>query len=273
MTTTVEWQRNSNRGTRLIEARPHDLVRLSRPLEVVPEGAPPWVANALRAAPWVVVLRASSSQGRVAVGVRGAARSHRFAMRIHDTVVMEVLTPEDLTMRIAELKRALPATRALRALSALLANAAVPWGPIGSVGFELASGVPAVTLSSELDVLIRPVGLPARAWMMRLHVALQRLPARVDCQVETDDGALALCELVSGARDVLLRTPTGPRLIPAPWPNAAVTQGIYDDSSDSQIPASRVYQLPLAATTSSAINGTLGVDAIRDNTLRRRPSQ
>jgi phosphoribosyl-dephospho-CoA transferase len=205
----------------LIEARPHDLVRLSNSLEVVPKNAPLWVANALRAAPWVVVLRAASSQGRAAVGVRGTARSHRFAMGIYETAVKEVLTPEDLTMRIAELKQALPATRALRAVSALLAKAGVPWGPTGSVAFELASGVPVVTLGSDLDVLIRPVGLPARAWMMRLHVALQRLPARVDCQIETDDGALALCELVSGAREVLLRTPTGPRLIPAPWPNAA----------------------------------------------------
>jgi phosphoribosyl-dephospho-CoA transferase len=205
----------------LIEARPHDLVRLSNSLEVVPKNAPLWVANALRAAPWVVVLRAASSQGRAAVGVRGTARSHRFAMGIYETAVKEVLTPEDLTMRIAELKRALPATRALRAVSALLAKAGVTWGPTGSVAFELASGVPVVTLGSDLDVLIRPVGLPARAWMMRLHVALQRLPARVDCQVETDDDALALCELVSGAREVLLRTPTGPRLIPAPWPNAA----------------------------------------------------
>lgn len=87
MTTTVEWQHNPNRGTQLIEARPHDLVRLSRPVEVVPENAPLWVANALRAAPWVVVLRAAGSQGRVAVGVRGTARSHRFAMRIDETAV------------------------------------------------------------------------------------------------------------------------------------------------------------------------------------------
>lgn len=149
----------------------------------------------------------------------------------------------------------------------------MPWGPIGSVGFELASGVPAVTLSSDLDVLIRPAGLPARAWMMRLHVALQRLPARVDCQVETDDGALALHELVSGAREVLIRTPTAPRLIPAPWPNAAVTPGVCDDSSDSRLPASREYQLPLAPTTCAGRNGTLGVDALRENALRRRPPQ
>ena len=221
MTTTIERQRSPNRETRSIEARPLDLVRLSRPLELVPGSAPLWVANALRAAPWVVVLRTASPQGRVAVGVRGTARSQRFAMGICETAVIEVLTPEDLAMRIAELERELPAVRALRAMSALLAKAEVPWGPTGSVAFELASGVPVVTLGSDLDVLIRPAGLPARAWTTRLHVALQRLPARVDCQIETDDGALALCELVSGAPEVLLRTPTGPRLIPAPWRNAA----------------------------------------------------
>jgi phosphoribosyl-dephospho-CoA transferase len=74
---------------------------------------------------------------------------------------------------------------------------------------------------SDLDVLLRPVRLPTRVWLRGLHAAFQRLPAPVDCQIETDAGALALCELVSGARELLLRTPTGPRLVPAPWPGAA----------------------------------------------------
>jgi phosphoribosyl-dephospho-CoA transferase len=43
----------------------------------------------------------------------------------------------------------------------------------------------------------------------------------VDCQIETDDGAIALGELLSGAPEVLVRTPTGPRLISAPWSDAA----------------------------------------------------
>ncbi|MGO9153015.1 phosphoribosyl-dephospho-CoA transferase MdcG domain-containing protein [Mycobacterium sp.] len=47
------------------------------------------------------------------------------------------------------------------------------------------------------------------------------MPARVDYQIEIDGGALALGELASGAREVLLRTPTGPRLILTPWPRAA----------------------------------------------------
>ena len=74
-----------------------------------------------------------------------------------------------------------------------------------------------MTPSSDLDLMARATRLQARATLKRLHVALQRLPARVDCQIEIDDGAIALGELLLGAREVLVRTPTGPRLISAPW--------------------------------------------------------
>ena len=56
----------------LIQPRPHDLLRLSQPLDAVPEDAPAWVATALRAAPWVVVRRAAASESQVAVGARAA---------------------------------------------------------------------------------------------------------------------------------------------------------------------------------------------------------
>ena len=205
----------------LIQPRPHDLLRLAQPLDAVPEDAPAWVATALRAAPWVVVRRAAASEGQVAVGVRGTARAERFAMQIPETAVTEVLSPEALAMRAATMRPALPVARALRAAAALLGEAGLPWGPTGSVGFELASGLRTVTASSDLDLLLRPTRLPARATLKRLHVALRRLPARVDCQIETDDGAIALDELLSGAPEVLVRTPTGPRLISAPWSDAA----------------------------------------------------
>jgi phosphoribosyl-dephospho-CoA transferase len=205
----------------LIQPRPHDLLRLAQPLDAVPEGAPPWVAAAMRVAPWTVVRRAAASEGRVAVGVRGTARAERFAMEIPETAVTEVLSPESLALRAATMRPVLPPARALRAAAALLDDAGLSWGPTGSVGFELASGMRTVTANSDLDLLLRPARLPARATLMLLHVALRRLPARVDCQLETDDGAIALGELLSGVPEVLVRTPTGPRIIPAPWPDAA----------------------------------------------------
>jgi phosphoribosyl-dephospho-CoA transferase len=204
----------------LNKPRPHDLLQLADPRNAVPSYAPPWVATALSVAPWVVVRRAAAPAGRVAVGVRGTARSHRFAMEISDTAFLEVLAPEDLCSRAAELRPSLPAARALRAASTLLNGTGLPWGPTGSVGFQLASGVRTVTSGSDLDLLLRPSQLAARARLIRLHVALQQLPVRVDCQVEIDDGAVALGELASEARRMLLRSPTGPRLMPAPWSDA-----------------------------------------------------
>ena len=205
----------------LTQLRPHDLLRLAQPLDVVPRSAPFWVSASLGAVPWVVVRRSYASVGRIAVGVRGAGRTQRFAMEIPDTAVMKVLAPEALVARGSALKEDVPAARALKGAAVLLNGAGLPWGPTGSVGFELASGAPTVTASSDLDLLLRPDGLPARAALCRLYCALQRLPARVDCQIETDSGALALGELASGAREVLLRTPTGPRLIPTPCSRAA----------------------------------------------------
>ncbi|CAN5367062.1 hypothetical protein BH09ACT7_BH09ACT7_61500 [soil metagenome] len=38
-------------------------------------------------------------------------------------------------------------------------------------------------------------------------------PARIDCQVETHWGAVALAELVGGGRDILVRTGAGPQLL------------------------------------------------------------
>src|ERR1700724_3908365 len=80
----------------LTQLRPHDLLRLAQPLDVVPRSAPFWVSAALSAAPWVVVRRSYAPVGRIAVGVRGAGRAQRFAMEIPDTAVMKVLAPEAL---------------------------------------------------------------------------------------------------------------------------------------------------------------------------------
>ncbi|WP_371658165.1 malonate decarboxylase holo-ACP synthase [Streptomyces sp. NBC_00280] len=202
--------------------RPHDLLRLTRTRGIVPADAPGWVAPALNAAPWVVVRRDGARDGmrdgRIPVGVRGPTRAQRFALEIPAGTVAEVLAPEGLATRRGMESRNLPAFRALHAVASVIEEAThLPWGPTGSVGFELAAGIPAVTATSDLDLMIRSATPPPRAVAERVHHALGRLPARVDCLIETDEGAVALGELVSSAGDVLLRTPAGPRLVPVPW--------------------------------------------------------
>src|ERR1700674_6136224 len=96
----------------LTQLPPHALLRLAQPLDVVPRSAPFWVSAALGAVPWVVVRSSYASVGRIAVGVRGAGRTQRFAMEIPDTAVMKVLAPEALVARGSACDKEVTAGRA-----------------------------------------------------------------------------------------------------------------------------------------------------------------
>lgn len=192
--------------------RPHDLLRLTGPV-TLPDDAPAWAATALRSTPWVVVRRGPESAESIAVGVRGRTRSERYGTHLHAMDVREVVAPEALAHG-ATIGRDMPAMDALRAVRYLLDGTGLAWGPTGSVAFELATGQPTVTADSDLDVLLRVGGvadaLPA---LTALHRELGELGTRVDCQVETRWGAVALAELVGPSPDVMLRTAGGPRLV------------------------------------------------------------
>jgi phosphoribosyl-dephospho-CoA transferase len=176
----------------------------------------------LRAVPWVVVRRAPrSTDGLLPVGVRGRSRAERVAAWLPADAVAQRLRPEQLPdclpllsdHRIADI----PALAVLGRLRDALAPFGLPWGPGGSVGFELASGHPAARPDSDLDLVIRAQTPLPRAAAARLTRALAGLPVRVDPQLETPHGALSLIEYARGDGAVLLRTVNGPRLTLEPW--------------------------------------------------------
>ena len=187
--------------------RPHDLLRVAPTLEVT---GPAWVRPALAAAPWVVVRRATCPPGTVPVGIRGVGRSQRHAAVIDAADILETLSPPELLPRLQRLPD-LPATAALLAAAAILAPTGLQWGPGGSVGFTLASGVVVMTADSDLDVIITVERLPPRDVLGALAVALRTLPARVDCQIDLPGGGVALDEIIRAER-VLVRTDNGPVL-------------------------------------------------------------
>jgi phosphoribosyl-dephospho-CoA transferase len=123
------------------------------------------------------------------------------------------VVPEDLADVDPANGREVAATGALRTVRGLLGEAGVPWGPTGSVGFELATGSRAASPDSDLDLLIRAPDLTTATLtrLIALHQQFDRL--RVDCQVETRMGAIALAELLSASSDILVKTPLGPRLL------------------------------------------------------------
>ncbi len=187
---------------------------------------PDWVPAALARAPWVVVRRARPVSGAVPVGVRGAARGERWGAFVAPSAVAAHLSPEDIAASKAwqRLSRTwVPALRLLDILGRLLGERGLAWGPTGSVGFELASGIATANEESDLDVLIRTPQPMSLGEAREISGELARLPVRVDAQLELPGGAVSLVEYARG-KEVLLRTPDGPRLVRSPW-QPAVTGG------------------------------------------------
>jgi phosphoribosyl-dephospho-CoA transferase len=205
--------------------RTHDLVRLAgvptdapadgpndAPTGVLTGAAPAWVAESLVRAPWAVVRRGSAARGHVPVGVRGPARHQRHATEVPVHCVLGIARPEELRCGAGTADRT-PALAALRAIQPALDELGPDWGPVGSAGFELATGSPVTTAASDLDVIVRCDPLPGKAWAAALLDVFRAVPVRVDCLIETPAGAVAAEELASGADRVVLRTAGGACLV------------------------------------------------------------
>jgi phosphoribosyl-dephospho-CoA transferase len=201
---------------------PHDLLRLRDPRDLVHRvPTPPWVCEALLLAPWVVVRRAPFENELIPVGVRGRNRNERFAAFVRAESIVQCAKPEGFasgqSWRTAPRGEELPAMRALPPIHATLRKLDLAWGPIGSVGFELASGFPAANFDSDLDLLIRveDTVIP-RPMAEDLVGFMEGVGVRVDVQLETTAGAIALAEYARSVPELLLRTLNGPRLIRHP---------------------------------------------------------
>lgn len=198
--------------------RPHDLLWL-KPGAV--SDLPDWAGERLALGLPVVVRRAPRPGGLLPAGIRGERRSQRLAIHLEPAWVARAMAPEELVPGTPRAGRAdLAAFRTLSLLEALLPAllpAGVAWGPTGSVGFEQATGWPAVTGTSDLDLLLRCPEPVARATARTWLEALSGLPARCDCQLETGAGGIALAEWASGRGEVLVRTDAGPLLRAEPW--------------------------------------------------------
>jgi phosphoribosyl-dephospho-CoA transferase len=204
------------------EARPHDLVELVCTDALVGEApVPDWVPGCLARAPLVVVRRARLRGGWLPVGVRGPSRRDRFAAWLPPEAVASRIRPEDLTGRCAwqeaPRRHDLPHFAALDRAQSLMDAFGLTWGPVGSMGYELASRTPCVTATSDLDLMLRAAHELPRETARALVAALALMPIRIDVQVETPAGGVALVEYAAGATRMMLHTQDGPRLVANPW--------------------------------------------------------
>jgi len=208
--------------------RAHDLLQISGVVDLVYIGSEPperrcplWVERSLQEAPFVVVRRANLFDGMIPVGVRGSFRQQRSAAYLAPKSIRNRITPEQLAANRGRLANArtekIPGLKVLAGIEERLANLPLAYGPTGSIGFELASGLPTATSTSDLDLLIRaPERLPMQL-AKKLITIFSGSPCRVDVQLETPRGAVSLAEYASGQTPLLLRQNDGPILVDDPW--------------------------------------------------------
>lgn len=191
----------------------HDLL-WGMPCAQLPEDAPDWARQVLDAGLPVVVRRASGEAGSVPVGVRGDQRARRLAAWITAAQVSCRRRPEDLRLQgPAEL----PALVALQQVTPILDDLGLAWGPTGGVGYQLATGLVVLHADSDLDLLLRTPKHFSRAEARSLSHRLKGLACRIDLQLETPNGAVALAEWATDSARVLLKHRDGARLVADPW--------------------------------------------------------
>lgn len=206
-----------------MELRPHDLVRLARPDAIISYGElPSWVALSLARAPYAVIRRVPLMPGMAPIGVRGEARAERFAAFASVESIVDTITPEQLASQQAwngtERLAHIAALQALPLIADLFAAHGLTWGPTGSVGFELASGILTAKPTSDLDIVVRVPEPLDKKQAAQLYARLRDAArVRIDVQLDTPHGAVALAEYAGGDGPMLLKTLHGPRLVANPW--------------------------------------------------------
>jgi phosphoribosyl-dephospho-CoA transferase len=192
----------------------HDLLWGMTPAQL-PADAPEWAVESLNAGQPVVVRRALADSGFVAVGVRGVAREQRLAAFMAVDAIACRVSPEALCN--VQSPRDLPVVHALKQLRPMLDDCGWVWGVSGSAGFELASGIAAMHADSDLDLILRTPQLLPRNQARKLVALFDQVACRVDMQLQTPFGAVALREWAGQSAKVLLKNAHQACLVSDPW--------------------------------------------------------
>jgi len=200
-----------------MELRPHDLLRIRGMEDLYQElPFPDWAKDSIWRTPWVVVRRAMDRSGFIPVGIRGIQRGLRCAAWLSPIKIIEVISPAllvDPTGWAAIYRDDRPApVQSLLSITPLLDHTGFEWGPTGSLGFELATGIPSIKPNSDLDLVVevpQPISIPAARSLLAGMEALSTV--RLDVQMNTPAGGVAWKEYCK-TEQVLVKTAIAPVL-------------------------------------------------------------
>ncbi len=184
------------------------------------DAVPRWAEECVRQVSFAVVRRDLRRETCLPIGIRGYERSQRWATSCSRQALLHVIAPSQLLEVSADPSRVgeVPALQSLQILKTLWRDFDRPWGPGGSVGFELATGSRVANAESDLDIVIR-AAKPITIEEAQFRCAqAKNLPAIVDIRVETPECGFSMKEYAREDRkEILLRTPNGPVLGSDPW--------------------------------------------------------
>jgi phosphoribosyl-dephospho-CoA transferase len=205
------------------EIQPHDLLRINGAEALLSDVAlPDWARAEMTRASMVVVRRAPIVGDLIPVGVRGRLRSERCAAFVQLKYVLQRVKPEDLVVQRRwsgnPRTSVVPAMRAIEKIAQEWPFPERAWGPTGSVGFELATGVHSATFESDLDLVIRAHERLSNEDAETLLKTVSHQGVSVDIQVETPLGSVSLREFaLPSSKQILVKTCNGPKLVTDPW--------------------------------------------------------
>ncbi|MHA3048074.1 malonate decarboxylase holo-ACP synthase [Acinetobacter sp. ANC 4639] len=192
----------------------HDLL-WGMPLSALPEQVPDWAWQAIAAGQPVVVRRAVTDPDQVAVGIRGVQRWQRLACMMPKAAIQCLVKPEQLIEVNVEQFPII--AEKIQLIDQVLHATGWTWGITGSTGFELATGIQVTHANSDLDVLIRMPNELSKAQAKALLTALRQSPVRVDVQLQTPYGGVALADWANARHQMLLKRAEGAVLVDNPW--------------------------------------------------------
>ncbi|MBK0062535.1 malonate decarboxylase holo-ACP synthase [Acinetobacter sp. S54] len=198
----------------MISLQPHDLL-WGMTSEILSDDAPQWVIDTVNDYSPVVVRRAESWNNMIPVGIRGKQRNQRFALQMPVAMIKKCVKPESLIERDLNV---FPHLRAkLANIYPLMQSLNLPWGYTGSVGFELATGLRTVTENSDIDLLIRVRKAMSKTDAQDILLRLDSLEMKLDIQLQTPAGGVALKEWATTTGKVLLKRNDNAVLVENPW--------------------------------------------------------
>nr|WP_314263061.1 malonate decarboxylase holo-ACP synthase [uncultured Moellerella sp.] len=198
---------------------PHDFVWINDISEISSQQPlPDWVETQWNRKLPLIVRRERSSDGKIAVGIRGIKRSQRVSVWIDKSAITHMMNVESLVSNPIELQRsmfiALPPVQVLL----LIAQEKWPWkwGVTGSCAYSLATDIQSMYSDCDLDVVIRCPKRQEKTDFAPFAIKANTSLCLIDVKVETPKGGFSLSEWFKNDK-VILNTPKGQVLTDDPW--------------------------------------------------------